>query len=372
MAEASTESNEDVSEETEDLEPLEPDDSGTFQQVTNLLHIMDSESTKTGAAGAGPDLRKTLASVIIREKATTEPSVVTDTLIRCLQISAQRKVNVYSLLREIVQQEGELGEHCVQRLVTIASKEMREMLQVEGYVRAEVALSRNHFSLVMYELQHHLRPLSLAEEFVVITLARLANGNGTCAECLLHAGLGVGATVFEFMPYMGITLATIFTMLRLANEAKMRQVTCRGTWRAVCTVMTEEQFAVRLFPMYRYFVTVWLRDDNPEVKLGLIKSLKPRLNLLLPNDGLREQVYDYIPLLLAEYQGRLEALFITQVLRQVLEMSVTTNTPVPQMQLHTISTELHVQVCSKAPDQQQYSSQNLTEVVHCFTALARS
>lgn len=35
-------------------------------------------------------------------------------------------------------------------------------------------------------------------------------------------------TVFEFMPYMGITLATIFTMLRLANEAKMRQVICGG------------------------------------------------------------------------------------------------------------------------------------------------
>lgn len=37
------------------------------------------------------------------------------------------------------------------------------------------------------------------------------------------------------------------------------------------------------------------------------------LSLLLPNDNLWEQVYDYIPLLLAEYQGSLEALFITQV-----------------------------------------------------------
>lgn len=36
-------------------------------------------------------------------------------------------------------------------------------------------------------------------------------------------------TVFEFMPYMGITLATILTMLRLANEAKIRQVICGGT-----------------------------------------------------------------------------------------------------------------------------------------------
>ncbi|XP_044890591.1 maestro heat-like repeat-containing protein family member 2A isoform X4 [Felis catus] len=412
MTEAVVGSNEDPAEETEDPEPLEPDDDdgGTFQQVTNLLNIMDSGSAKTDAAGGtGPDMRKMLVSVIITEKATTEPSAVINALIRCLQvpeISTQRKVNIYNILQEIIQQEGELEDQGVQRLVAIASKEMRESLEVEGYVKAEVAsdtlvaLSRNHFNLVMYELQHHLKPLNLTDEFVIVTLAKLANGN-----------------VFEFMPYMGITLATIFTMLRLTNEAKMCQVMCsevcqcllegggpgrprpaaapRGSPPPPCSVametfcetvqfylrhledsvypvMTEDQFAMKLFPMYRYFVTVWLRNHNPEVKLGVIKSLKPMLTLLLPNDDLRNQLYDYIPLLLAEYRGGLEALFITQVLRQILETSVTTNTPVPQMQLHTIFTELHVQVCSKAPAQQQYSSQNLAEIVHCFIALARS
>ncbi|EPY76269.1 HEAT repeat-containing protein 7B1 [Camelus ferus] len=376
MAEAAIDSNEDLPEATEDLEPLAPEDNGTFQQVTNLLNIMDGESAKTDAAGAGPDMRKTLASVIIAEKATTEPSVVVNVLARCLQvpeISTQRKVNIYNILQEVIQQEGELEEHCVQRLVAIASKEMREIPEVvepwappvEGYMEAEVAsdtlvaLSRNHFSLVMYELQHHLKPLNLTEEFVIITLAKLANGN-----------------VFEFMPYMGITLATIFTMLRLASEAKMRQVIC-GAMETFCEavqfylrhledsvypVMTEEQFAVKLFPMYRYFVTVWLRNHNPEVKLGVIKSLKPILSLLLPNDDLREQVYDYIPLLLAEYRGSLEAFFITQVLRQILEMSVTTNTPIPPMQLHTIFTELHIQELMKFFLSQMEMSNEATRV----------
>ncbi|XP_053759476.1 maestro heat-like repeat-containing protein family member 2A isoform X2 [Panthera pardus] len=380
MTEAVVGSDEGPAEETEDPEPLEPDDDGgTFQQVTNLLNIMDSGSAKTDTAGgAGPDMRKMLASVIITEKATTEPSAVINALIRCLQvpeISTQRKVNIYNILQEIIQQEGELEDQGVQRLVAIASKEMRESLEVEGYMKAEVAsdtlvaLSRNHFNLVMYELQHHLKPLNLTDEFVIVTLAKLANGN-----------------VFEFMPYMGITLATIFTMLRLTNEAKMCQVICsametfcetvqfylRHLEDSVYPVMTEDQFAMKLFPMYRYFVTVWLRNHNPEVKLGVIKSLKPMLTLLLPHDDLRNQLYDYIPLLLAEYRGGLEALFITQVLRQILETSVTTNTPVPQMQLHTIFTELHIQVCAKAPAQQQYSSQNLAEIVHCFIALARS
>lgn len=61
-----------------------------------------------------------------------------------------------------------------------------------------------------------------------------------------------------------------------------------------------------------------------------------------------------------------------QVLRQILEVSVITSTPVPQMQLHAIFTELHVQVCTKAPAQQQYCSQNLMEIVHCFIALGEA
>ncbi|XP_077011610.1 maestro heat-like repeat-containing protein family member 2A isoform X2 [Tamandua tetradactyla] len=379
MAEAAAGSNEDVSEETEDLESLEPDDQGTFQQVTNLLDIMDSESAKTDVAGVGLDMRKTLASLIITEKGNAKPSVVMNTLIRCLQvpkISNQRKVNIYNILQEIIQQEGELEEQCVQRLVAIASKEMRGVQEVDSYVMAEVAsdtlvaLSRNHFSLVMYELQHHLKPLNLTDEFVIITLAKLANGN-----------------VFEFIPYMGITLATILTMLRLASEDKMRQVICGAAVETFCEavqfylkhsedsvypVMTEKQFAVKLFPVYRHFVTVWLRNNSPEVKLGVIKSLRPMLSLLLPSNDMREQVYDYIPLLLAEYRGSLEALFITQVLRQILEAAVATSTPIPQMQLHTIFSELHVQVCARAPAQQQHSGQNLREMVHCFIALARS
>nr|XP_048297730.1 maestro heat-like repeat-containing protein family member 2A [Myodes glareolus] len=379
MEEAATELNEDVLEEAEHLlEPLEPEDDGTFFQVTNLLNIMDSESAKTDTTEPGLDMRKTLASVIITEKATTDPCMVMNALIRCLQvpeISTQRKVNVYNILQEIIQQEGEMEERCIQRLVAIASKQMRDITELEDFETAEVAsetlvaLSRNHFSLVMYELQHHLKPLNLTDEFVIVTLAKLANGN-----------------VFEFMPYMGITLATIFTMLRLANEAKMRQVICsametfcetvqfylRHLEDSLYPVMTEDQFAVKLFPMYRYFVTVWLRHQDLEVKLAVIKSLKPMLSLLLPNDDLREQVYDYIPLLLAEFQGSLEALFITQILRQILEASVTTSTPIPPMLLHPIFTELHVQVCTKAPVQQQFSSQNLMEIVHCFVALARS
>lgn len=47
---------------------------------------------------------------------------------------------------------------------------------------------------------------------------------------------------------------------------------------SVYPVMTEDQFALKLFPMYRYFVTVWLRNHNPEVRHALLRGLpSPRL-----------------------------------------------------------------------------------------------
>lgn len=41
---------------------------------------------------------------------------------------------------------------------------------------------------------------------------------------------------------------------------------------SVYPVMTEDQFAMKLFPMYRYFVTVWLRNHNPEVRSTLLRG----------------------------------------------------------------------------------------------------
>lgn len=40
---------------------------------------------------------------------------------------------------------------------------------------------------------------------------------------------------------------------------------------SVYPVMTEDQFAMKLFPLYRYFVTVWLRNHNPEVRCILLR-----------------------------------------------------------------------------------------------------
>ncbi|KAM6178196.1 maestro heat-like repeat-containing protein family member 2A [Rhynchocyon petersi] len=351
---------------------------GIYQQILEVLNTMDRDSRKSGMALLDLARHKAQELVIIGKKANREPSMVISILTHCLQMpetSPWRKVNIFKILCTLLPLEGKLEEQCAQRLVIIASEEMREASEMEADLKADaasdtlVALSRDHFSLVMCDIQQHLKPFQLSHQFVIITLAKLANDN-----------------VFQFMTYMGISLATIFRMLRIANEAKMRQVIwgavetfcekvqfyLRNVEEGVSPVMSEEQFANKLFPFYRYFVTTWLKEEHVKVKLQVIKCLKPMMSFLLPHDDLREQVYDYIPLVLAENQSSVEALFITQVLRQILEVVVNTNTPVPRRQLHMIFVVLHTQICSQVSSQEQSTSQHQTEILPCFIALARS
>lgn len=50
-------------------------------------------------------------------------------------------------------------------------------------------------------------------------------------------------------------------------------------------VMTEDQFAVKLFPMYRHFVTVWLRHQDLEVSLAVLSIAPAFSGLQLPEDA---------------------------------------------------------------------------------------
>lgn len=59
-------------------------------------------------------------------------------------------------------------------------------------------------------------------------------------------------------------------------------------------VMTEDQFAVKLFPMYRYFVTVWLRHQDVEVRLAVLGGLCI-LRVILPRRCRKAPRFSLIP-----------------------------------------------------------------------------
>ncbi|XP_065436474.1 maestro heat-like repeat-containing protein family member 2A, partial [Chrysemys picta bellii] len=72
-----------------------------------------------------------------------------------------------------------------------------------------VTLARCYFYEVMYELQCRLKLLGLPEEFVFITLGNLSS-----------------AYALECIPYVGMTLKRMFSMLGLVKDSRLRQAFC--------------------------------------------------------------------------------------------------------------------------------------------------
>lgn len=59
---------------------------------------------------------------------------------------------------------------------------------------------------------------------------------------------------------------TLLPTVAMETFCEMVQFYLKHLEDSVYPMMTEEQFATKVFPMYRYFVTVWLRNHNPEVR----------------------------------------------------------------------------------------------------------
>lgn len=87
------------------------------------------------------------------------------------------------------------------------SKILREIRMLAGEVL--VSLAAHDFNSVMYEVQSNFRILELPNEFVVLALAELAT-----------------SYVSQSIPFMMMTLLTMQTMLRLAEEEMMKGAFC--------------------------------------------------------------------------------------------------------------------------------------------------
>lgn len=93
-------------------------------------YLVDQSQVYGKRPGAGRGWRTILGAGLGPSQAPQPSPGSSHPPVTVSQISTQRKVNIYNILQEIIQQEGELEEHGVQRLVAIASKEMRENLEV--------------------------------------------------------------------------------------------------------------------------------------------------------------------------------------------------------------------------------------------------
>ncbi|XP_039373575.1 maestro heat-like repeat-containing protein family member 2A [Mauremys reevesii] len=328
------------------------------------------------------------------QAARVQPAAVASRLVQILQqdeVSVGQKVAAYEDLRTVPLEQG-MEAGLIGSLIAVASQQMRaapEEASSELQAAASdtlAALAGSYFGPVMRELQKHLRPFVLPAEFTLLTLGKV-----------------MAASVYRCVPFLGITLTTMQTVMRGIDDSRRRGAFCTAlectcgaistylrSWeRSTYPQITLQRFSAHLLPTYRYLLSAWLPSEDTEVKLAVLKALGPVLNILLPRKDLQNQIYGDIPLLLALYGKNIEAFTSPRlcpvpwgqssrtvlwvvlagwVLGQILQASSSKN-PIPEVYVAAISHTLSYQVTSKAQRPYQLCRENHTEIPHVFLQL---
>ncbi|XP_019319804.2 maestro heat-like repeat-containing protein family member 2B isoform X1 [Panthera pardus] len=280
------------------------------------------------------------------------------------------KEDIYSHLTSIIQNTDILDDAIVQRLIYYASKDMRDtnILRETRMLAGEVlvSLAAHDFNSVMYEVQSNFRILELPNEFIVLALAELAT-----------------SYVSQSIPFMMMTLLTMQTMLRLAEEERMKGVFCIALekfskaiykyvnhWRDFpYPRLDANRLSDKIFMLFRYIMEKWAPVTSPVQTLAIVKAHGPTVSLLLHREDLCEFALDQVPWLLNQYKDKEIDFHVTQSLKQILTAVVLYDAALPKGLRKTIFINLLHQVCrvSEPP-----VKENEIEASSCFLILAHS
>ncbi|CAM4677031.1 unnamed protein product [Lepidochelys olivacea] len=328
-----------------------------YNEVVSLLAHMDDQD-------------KGKIALRIAFIAETKLAIVLTVLLEKLQKDEQNRIDIYCVLEKVLQQDTQgLERRLLKKIITLASNHMTEKTQEarnELKVAASntlVTLAHCYFSDVMLELVYHLE---LPEEFIFMTLGNLSS-----------------AYALKCIPFVGMILKVMISMLALVKDSRMRQAFCgilEKCSRAVnvyfmnwekCPFprMGESQFCKNILPLYSHVTSNWLSCEELELKKAVIKALGPMMGILLHKKEPQNPIFKEISWLLEQYKEEIDVFHVTKSLSQLLEVSGEYKIPLPKAKFQAICSALHNQICSPA---KQLSIENHKELFHCVLLLARS
>ncbi|CAM4603667.1 unnamed protein product, partial [Lepidochelys kempii] len=334
-------------------------DRGVYNEVVSLLAHMDDQD-------------KGKIALRIAFIAETKLASVLTVLLEKLQKDEQNRIDIYYVLEKLLQQDTQgLERRLLKKIITLASNHMTETQEARNEVKVAasntlVTLARCYFSDVMLELVYHLE---LPEEFIFMTLGNLSS-----------------AYALKCIPFVGMILKAMISMLALVKDNRMRQAFCgvlEKCSRAVnvyfmnwekCPFprMGESQFCKNILPLYSHVTSNWLSCEELELKKAVIKALGPMMGILLHKKEPQNPIFKEISWLLEQYKEEIDVFHVTkrqESLSQLLEVSGEYKIPLPKAKFQAICRALHNQICSPA---KQLSIENHKELFHCVLLLARS
>ncbi|CAM5169223.1 unnamed protein product [Eretmochelys imbricata] len=273
--------------------------SGVYNEVVSLLaHIDDQDKGKIA-----------LRIAFIAE---TKLAIVLTVLLEKLQKDEQNRIDIYCVLEKVLQQDTQgLERRLLKKIITLASNHMTETQEARNELKVAasntlVTLARCYFSDVMLELMYRLE---LREEFIFITLGNLSS-----------------AYALKCIPFVGMILKAMISMLALVKDSRMRQAFCGvlEKWSRAVNVyfmnwekcpfprMGESQFCKNILPLYCHVTSNWLSCEELELKQAVIKALGPMMGVLLHKKEPQNPIFKEISWLLEQYKEEIDDFHVTK------------------------------------------------------------
>ncbi|XP_019467987.1 maestro heat-like repeat-containing protein family member 2B [Meleagris gallopavo] len=300
------------------------------------------------------------------------PTCAVTLLLQCLQDREGDRAQAYCELESALW-EDDSRPPCgvVNRLLAEVSQDLTAAQGVTSNVKTAasnvlVALARTHFTLVMAELQSHLKATGeMSKEFVLITLSKLFSTYAP--QCI---------------PFVWLTLAGLRSVVGQVRSGQILRIACAvvkqwldgvkinlssGTqcpWPA----MEKEQIYENLHELLFCVVWNWQDCQEEEDKQAVLGAVATMLDVLLQEELHQEHVWEQLLWLVHPCQEIQDTCRVAKSLILFLEALEGIESVIPKDRFLDITSAVFYQLYD---DTKQHSEADRVQLTHCIMLQAR-
>ncbi|XP_010725020.2 maestro heat-like repeat-containing protein family member 2B [Meleagris gallopavo] len=295
------------------------------------------------------------------------PTCAVTLLLQCLQDREGDRAQAYCELESALwEDDSRLPCGVVNRLLAEVSQDLTAAQGVTADVRTAasnvlVVLARMHFTLVMAELQSHLKAVGeMSKEFVLITLSKLFSTYAP--QCI---------------PFVWLTLAGLRSVVGQVRSGRILRIACavvkqwldgvkvhlssgkQCTWPAT----KKEQIYENLHELLFSVVKNWQDCQEEEDKQAVVGAVSAMLAVLLQEELHREHIWEQLLWLVHPCQEVQDTCRMAKSLTLFLEALEHVESAIPKDKFLDITSAVFYQLYD---DTKQHSETDCAELTHCI------
>ncbi|XP_048788537.1 maestro heat-like repeat-containing protein family member 2B [Lagopus muta] len=300
------------------------------------------------------------------------PTCAVTLLLQRLQDQEGDREQAYCELEHVLGEEDSRPPcGVVNRLLAEVSQDLTAAQGVTDSVRMAasnvlVALARTHFSLVMAELQGHLKATrEMCKEFVLVTLSKLFSIYAP--QCISFVWLTLaGLCSVVGRVRSGRTLRTACAVVKQWMDGVKTHLSSgkHSPWPAT----EKEQMYETLHELFFFVVSNWQDCKEEEDRQAVLGAVTAMMTVLLQEELPREHVWERLLWLVHPCQEMQDTCRVAKSLRMFLEALPGVQSVIPKDKFLAVTSAVFYQL---SDDAKQHSEADRAELTHCILLQAQ-